>query len=236
MDILLIGTNGTSYTITDSTRIITLVNVPAITTNSLLYVYNITQGKLYYSPTETLSNAVVSGGNTITVDTQFEVLSSTDELHIQITVGEYAYDSGLDSFKSLVQNPDYAYRTSPELIVGLTNQAVGTYYYPFSWDTYKHGSLFVTAVTGAGNTIDYTLFATNKYDVDLLTISELEWDDVTNYLTGAASYSIAAATASYKDMHFLDSVIIAEHLMLKVVIVDGGTPSNSLGIYLKKAY
>lgn len=236
MDILLVGTNGTSYVITDSTRIITLVNVPSITTENLLYVYNVTQGILYYSPTETLSNAVVSGGNTITIDSQFAVLSDTDELHIQLTSGEYAYDSGLDTIKTSVQNPDYAYRTSSELIVDYTNQAAGTYYIPFSWDTYKHGSLFALGATGTGNTFTYTLWSTNKSDVDLITISELEWDDVTNYLTGAASYAIAAATANYEAMHFLDSVIIAEYMMLKVVVVDGGTPDNSLGIYLKKAY
>lgn len=236
MDIILIGTDSTSYVISDSTRTITLSGIPSITTENLLYVYNQTQDKLYYSPTETLAKAVVSGGNTITISTDFAVMASTDVLHIQLSIGTFAYDNSLDVYKIIEQNPDYAYRTSPELIVGYTNQAAGTYYFPISWDTYKHGSLFVTAVTGTANTITYTLWATNKFDVDLVTISELEWKDVTTALTGSASYSIAAATTNHEDMHWLDSVIIAEYLMLKVVIVDGGTPANSLGIYLKKGY
>lgn len=236
MDVLLVGTNSSSYVITDSTRTITLVGVPSITTANLLYVYNITQGKLYFSPTESLSKAVVSGGNIISVDGTFDVLLSTDEMHIQLTIGDMAYDSGLDTIKTSNQNPDYAYRTSPELIVGFTNQPADIYYYPFSWDTYKFGSLFATGATGAANTLTYTLWATNKFDVDLLTISEFEWDDVTNYLTGAASYILGALTANYEAMHFLDTPLIAEHLMLKVVVVDGGVPLNSLNIYVKKAY
>jgi len=236
MDILLIGENGTSYSIANGTRAITLVGLPAITQTNLLYIYNVTQDKLYFSPTETLANATVSGGNTINIASSFPVLADTDVMHMQVTLGEMAYDITADANKNLTMNPEYSYRTSPELTVGFTNQAVGTYYYPIPWDTYKHGSMFATAVTGAGNTLTYTLWATNKYDVDLVTISELEWDDVTNYLTGAASYAIGAATANYEAMHWLDSVITVEHLMLKVVVVDGGTPSNSLGIYTKKAY
>lgn len=236
MDVILVGTNGTSYTITDATRTITLSGLSSITTENLLYVYNITQDELYYSPVETLAKASVSGGNIITISTDFPVLADTDVLHIQLTIGDHAYDPTLDVYKTTTQNPDYAYRTSPELTIDYTNQAAGTYYFPIPWDTYKHGSMFVTAVTGAGNTFEYTLWATNKFDVDLVTISELEWGDVTNYLTGAASYTVAAATANYEAMHWLDTVIIAEYLMLKVVVVDGGTPSNTLGIYTKKGY
>jgi hypothetical protein len=236
MDVILVGTNSTSYSISDGTRTITLVGLPSITTENLLYVYNITQDELYYSPVENLAKASVSGGDTITISTDFAVMADTDTLHIQLTTGDFGYDESLDVYKTTVQNPEYAYRTSPELTVDYTNQAAGTYYFPIPWDTYKYGSMFVTAVTGAGNTFDYTLWATNKFDVDLVTISELEWDDVTNYLTGAASYSIAALTANYEAMHWLDTPIIAEYLMLKVVVVDGGTPSNTLGIYTKKGY
>ena len=236
MDVLLVGTNGSSYTITNGTRTITLSGLPSITTENLLYLYNVTQDELYYSPVEGLAKALVSGGNTITISTDFAVMADTDVLHIQLSTGDNAYDSSLDVYKTSVQNPEYAYRTSPELTIDYTNQAAGTYYFPIPWDTYKHGSMFVTAVTGAGNTFEYTLWATNKFDVDLITISELEWDDVTNYLTGAASYSIGAGTANYEAMHWLDSVIVAEYLMVKVVVVDGGTPSNTFGLYTKKGY
>lgn len=236
MDVILIGTNGSSYAISDGTRTITLSGIASITTENLLYVYNITQDELYYSPVETLAKASVSGGNTITISTDFAVMPSTDVLHIQLTTGQLGYDETLDVYKHTVQNPDYAYRTSPELVVDFTNEAAGTYYYTIPWDTYKHGSMFATAITGTGNTLTYTLWATNKFDVDLITISETEWDDVTNYLTGAASYSIPAATGNYEAMHWLDTVITVEYLMVKVVVVDGGTPSNSLGIYLKKGY
>lgn len=236
MDVILVGTDGSNYSISDGTRTITLTGLPSITTENLLYIYNITQDILYYSPTETLAKASVSGGNIITISTDFAVMPSTDILHIQLSTGDLVYDNVLGADKVAVQNPGYSYRTSPELTVDFTNQAAGTYYFPFSWDTYKHGSMFVTAVTGAGNTFDYTLWATNKFDVDLVTISELEWYDATNDLTGAASYSIAAATANYENFHFLGTNIVAEYLMIKVTVVDGGTPSNILGIYTKKAY
>ena len=235
MDILLIGENGTSYSIVNGTRAITLIGLPAITERNLLYIYNVTQDELYFSPTVSLPNATVSGGNTINIATSYAVLADTDELHMQITLGEMAYDITADANKSLTMNPDYSYRTSPELTVGYTNQAAGTYYYPIPFDTYRYGSMFVTAVTGAANTLTYTLWATNKFDVDLVTISELEWDDVTLYLTGAASYAIGAATANYEAMHWLASITV-EYIMVKVVVVDGGTPANSLGIYTKKAY
>lgn len=238
MDNILIGTNGTSYTITDATRNITINGMSSFTRENVLYVFNITQNLLYYAPVYnavTPLNKITVSGDVITIDSSFAVLADTDELHIQMSTGDIAYDYTVDADKTLRQNPDYAYRTSPELI-GFTNQAAGTYYYVIPWDTYKHGSAFVTAVTGASNTLTYTLWATNKYDVDLSTISELEWADVTNDLTGAASYAIAAATANYEALHWLDQVITVEYLMLKMVVVDGGTPSNSFGFYIKKAY
>jgi len=236
MDVILIGTNGTSYSIADGTRAITLVGLSSITTENLLYVYNITQDILYYSPTQTLAKAVVTSGNVINVDSTFALLADTDVLHIQLSTGDLAYDVSLDLKKVSVQNPSYAYRTSPELSVGFTNQVAGTYYYPIPWDTYKHGSMFALGVTGALNTITYTLWSSNKFDVDLITISELEWADVTTYLTGAASYNLPVSTVNYEAMHFLDTVITVEYLMLKVVVVDGAAPSNSFGIYVKKGY
>ena len=97
MTILIVGNNGSSYTITDASRIITVKGADSFTLENLLYVFNITKNKLYYSPAEDVGLAAVSGGDTITIDSSFDVMDDDDKIHIQLSTGDIAFDSGLKS-------------------------------------------------------------------------------------------------------------------------------------------
>lgn len=176
-----------------------------------------------------------TAANVITVPSLVNNLTGSEVVTISLLGPDKAYDPTLDTNKITSLNPDYAYRTSPELVADLTNQAAGTTYYVMPWDTYQPGSLMVLGTTGAGDTITYTIWATNKFDADLTTIDETEWSDVTSDLTTSASHTIASGTATAVPvMHFFDTKIVAENLLLKVVVAGGTT--NTFEAYLKKAY
>lgn len=200
MDILLIGENGTSYTIANGTRAITLVGLPAITSKNLLYIYNITQDKLYFSPTETLPNATVAGGNIINVAVSFPVLASTDELHMQITLGEMAYDATLDANKSLVQNPEWAHYTSVEHIIDETDVAIDTYFHEFYVTTYRNLAIQIHSVDATG--FEWKIYRTLDDAATLPATggtAGLTWIEVTTELFGGAKTGTAIDDDGYVD-------------------------------------
>ena len=93
--------NSNEYTPGDGTRTITLNVGQTIVQEQLAYVFNLTQGLLYYAPAQNLNRATVSSGN-IVIDDSFAVLASTDIIHIQIWKNP-AYSEDVDILKMIEQ-------------------------------------------------------------------------------------------------------------------------------------
>ena len=93
--------NSNEYTSGDGTRTITLNVGQTIIQEQLAYVFNLTQGLLYYAPAQNLNKATVSSGN-IVIDNSFAVLASTDVIHIQIWKNP-AYSEDIDILKIIEQ-------------------------------------------------------------------------------------------------------------------------------------
>lgn len=101
---------NTRYTVTDYT--ITLINLPTpITEANLAYVFNITQGVLYYAPIENESKITVTG-NILAIPGFFPPIQPTDKIHIQIYTQEITDDASIDAFaRKRVSNPYTVFET-----------------------------------------------------------------------------------------------------------------------------
>lgn len=212
MDSILIGTNGTSYTITDATRVITLSGLPSITQENLLYVFNYTQNKLYYAPTENIAKVAVSGGDTLTVDTDFAVLASTDELHIQLSIGDLAYDYTVDANKDLVQNPEWAHYTSTEHLIDVTDASVDTYFKEFYVEGFRNVAVQIHSVDATG--FEWKIYLTiDDAATEPATggTAGSTWIEVTNSLFGAAQTGTAIDSVGFMDTSIMPLKYLVEY-------------------------
>jgi len=128
---ILIGSDMGAYSVTDSTRNITITGLPfTLTTEQLAYIFNVTQDVLIHAPAEGINYATVSGG-VITYSSDLDALATGDVLHIQVWAPMLAYDEATDSQLNYVINPNYAHYTSVEHLIstsdlGITATADGT--------------------------------------------------------------------------------------------------------------
>src|SRR6056297_3616232 len=111
-NIITIGVDEGTITPGDGDYTITLSGLSFTPTiESIAYIFNKTQNKLYFAQAEDLANCTISG-LVITIDsTKFNPLSTADEIHIQMWIPQRAYDYSLDNMKSLQINPEYAHYT-----------------------------------------------------------------------------------------------------------------------------
>jgi hypothetical protein len=81
-DTVIIGFDEGTYTL--SGRNITIAGLSfTLKIEALAYVYNITQNRLYYSPSDGFSNCTVDGTN-IVINENYPELGATDKIHIQV--------------------------------------------------------------------------------------------------------------------------------------------------------
>jgi len=123
-------------------------------------------------------------------------------------------------------------------LISYNNVAAGSYWQALVIEGFRSGSFMLVASTGAGNSLEYSFFATNNPLADVITFDENDWvnitDDVLN-IDNATSISYVENTAISvgKRMHFFDTRMIAEKYAIKVVVSITGVASNSLHCYAK---
>lgn len=104
LNLILIGSDQGSYTPTNGARTIVMAGLDfPPTIEQMAYVYNKTQDTLYYAPMEGLAKCTISG-TTITISTDFAVLVTGDEIHIQFWLPQTAYDLPQDAGKFIMEN------------------------------------------------------------------------------------------------------------------------------------
>jgi hypothetical protein len=113
----LIKLSPDAFTVTDGGRTIVLSNeFSDLDITDLGYIYNITQDVLYFGQAKKLAKASISGG-VITISSTFDVLSETDDIHIQLWIEEEALDKDLNVNLVEVQNSlDTRYTDAESLV------------------------------------------------------------------------------------------------------------------------
>jgi len=177
-----------------------------------------------------LTNVIVSGG-VITLG-DIDDFASGDTVSVTLIGPDKAYDEGIDAGTVHVINPEYGHWTSPEHLVDLSAEGASDQLYVIPWESYKNGSIHYKIVnTNAGDTITLTMFATNNADADDSAVTD--WVDVTTAMLGAASKSVN--NASLEEIAFFNSNLTPLKFALRVVTATGGTDTNAVDVYIKKA-
>ena len=131
-------------------------------------------------------------------------------------------DDGTGALVTEDINPDYAHRTTPELIISETNNADSAYGV-FSMDTYKYFSLdAIMTNTDASDTL--WCYVTN--DITLSQTDEAGWQLYGVQLFGTAFVIVGGAYQNNTPFAY-------EYVMLKW---KGGDATNSVTVQLKKTY
>jgi len=170
-----------------------------------------------------LTNILVSG-DTVTVDDAVEPFSTGDHLIVYLEGVPKAYDIDYDTLKVIIQN---SLNQDTVKTIDLTNASEDTYNYEIDFDGYNSASLFYYITAGASDTVDMTIWATNKSDADSTT--DTYWVDVTTEINDGA---ISVSNDTEKGMDFIDTRFVCEKFKVKVVIT-GGT-ANTVELWTKK--
>jgi len=185
--VILIGDQGTNYSVTADSRNITITGLSfTLETKHLLHVYNITQGKLYHVPAPGVSHCTVSGGVITFEASAGPVLASGDILHIQIWVPNKGSD--LDGYPMVhVLNPEYAHSTSPIVLVAEEDETVDNvnrYVLPF--EEYKDAGVYVKLFAdSADDSVFFSIWVTNDTDAD--DSADTGWVNVTDEFSDLAN-------------------------------------------------
>jgi len=213
-----------------SGKVITLTGID-VTQESLAYVYNFTQNKLYYAPAEGLAKATVSGG-TITIDSTFDDLGASDVLHIQIfTAGGFDYD--LDALKVLNQTTYERKHTDEEHIVDAEDGADGVITYHV-FDLLKSGYTMTSFhyklfADTADDTVALKLYASNNPAAD--DSAATDWVDITSTIFGGA---VSANNTTLESIGVIDLDFPVARLMVTIETTygGGGSANNSSDVYI----
>jgi len=174
---------------------------------------------------------VVVASNVITLG-DIDDFVSGDTVVVTLVGPDKAYDNSLDAQIVSVLNPEYANYTTPEHLIDLSAQAAITARYEIPFEGYKNLSLHYKLVnSNAGDTITMTMWATNNADAD--DSADTDWIDVSTTMLGAASKSVN--NASLEEIAFGSTNLIPLKFMIKIVTLTGGSNTNAIDVYVKKA-
>jgi hypothetical protein len=228
----LIKLNTNNFTINDGGRTIMLDSAfDTVDVTDLGYIFNKTQDKLYFGQAEGIALAEISSG-VITIDSSFDVLSDTDEIHIQLWIEEEALDKDLNVKLVEVQNQiDLLYTDVENLVtasdIGATDDTWVDQGSEIDVRGYKTLSLFIN------------LTVNNSTGNQLQILSKHTLDDADEYVTvDTSDYQVTLGDSNVKYVIPLNvEGIPFIQLQTKATDVDdGGGTEGTITIDIIKEY
>ena len=161
---------------------------------------------------------------------------SAEDLLFLYDIAAKGYDANLDLFKVSNQTPAEMKYTSPENITsGFEDEVAATYRYVFDLTNSgyeKAGQQYKMYCGTADDQIVMTAWISNNSDADAS--ADTDWIDVSTTVLGAGNITAVNSTAT--GFKWWNSVTPAARGMLKFVVTygGGGSPDNSIDIYLNR--
>jgi len=169
-----------------------------------------------------------SGVFTITYSDGLSALEADDNIFIMVDIQDPTYDYSLDAQKIINQTPEWSHYVDQYELFDASNTAAGTQRVVAYTESYKNHMFGIVGTVGTNNTVTITFQVPLKstcVDTD-----DVNWKDITMLLTGMASIVIDSTTTPFSDAYFIDTDIIFERLMVKIVLTNSGTASNTLAV------
>jgi hypothetical protein len=156
-------------------------------------------------------------------------LNTSDILMIDTDIPDETKDYTLNVQKIVNESPEWSHYTDQIEIIDSTNIAAGTYRNVIDTSGYKDYFLAIIATAGTNNTITVTLQIPLKSTC--VNTDDVSWKDVTLELTGVSS--ILCSSIAPISLYWIFNILPIERLMIKTVITNSGTASNTLSVSIK---
>ena len=190
---LLIGQHGSAYSFTAGTRVINLSGITVLSgqTEQLLYIYNETQGIVYYGKDSSLKLTTITADNTLTIDSSLPVIAANDRITILIQWQDPSLNAslGLIQVSDITANNPYPPDPPEQWLLNAQPTVAGTYFYLLFYQyPYKYVDWFIRLVDGGNITpVLYASWNPNAVIPATNGTPSNDWVDVTAQVWGTVT-------------------------------------------------